>query len=375
MYQFHIPHSSFLIPQPLCALCLLSALCAPLEAQNPYIAQVFDYTPAPGQFVNEMPEWEEGDDAEAMRQKAEDCLRDHNQITITLGSWGGYVIFGFDHEVKNILGQYDFKLLGNSFYQETDGVTSVKTGSAEPGIVMVSYDANANGQPDDPWYELAGSMHSHPATQPGYTCTYYRTPADHEATPDPANKYIKDTSYIRWTATGGETGYVKKLSFHKQDYYPRWIAADSLTFTGTRLPDNNLDLSGNGTNLVLYCYDWGYADNQPNSFGGDKTDQSIAEHLRHPSEFKIDWATDSDGNPVQLPGIHFVKVYTAVNQFNGWMGEASTEVTDAWDLHLLDADGNPIPAEPTPHPYDLDGDGRLTVSDITLLINIYLNEN
>ena len=45
----------------------LAALC-PLTvfAVSPVHNRVIDYVPAPGQFVNELPEWEDGDDSEAM---------------------------------------------------------------------------------------------------------------------------------------------------------------------------------------------------------------------------------------------------------------------------------------------------------------------
>ncbi|MBQ9362865.1 MAG: cell surface protein [Bacteroidaceae bacterium] len=352
------------------------ALCA--SAQSPYISKVYEFMPAPGQFVNELPEWEEKDNADSIRKKVEDCIANHNQIAISLGNWGGYVIFGFDHEIPNKPGEYDIKILGNSFYYESAGEISLVSGSAEPGIVMVSRDANGNGLPDDDWYELAGSAHNDARTRHGYTCTYYRTPDDHVATPDGKNKYIKDSTYIRWTDSDGETGYVRKLSFNRQNYYPNWIDADSMVFHGTRLPDNSIDRNGSGTDMVLYCYDWGYVDNHPNQTKVDKTNDSTPEYLRHVSEFKIDWAVDEEGNAVELPGIHFVKVYTGVNLFNGWMGEASTELLDAWDLHMLDADGKEVkepeePEEPEePSPYDLDGDGRLTIDDITALISIYL---
>ncbi len=52
------------------------------------------------------------------------------------------------------------------------------------------------------------------------------------------------------------------------------------------------------------------------------------------SHFKIDWAVDSEGNPVDLPGVDFIKIYTGVNQFNGWLGECSTEVMGVTDLHI-----------------------------------------
>lgn len=37
---------------------------------------------------------------------------------ISLGSYGGYVIFGFDHTVINVQGQKDFRVLGNAFYSD-----------------------------------------------------------------------------------------------------------------------------------------------------------------------------------------------------------------------------------------------------------------
>lgn len=71
---------------------------------------------------------------------------------------------------------------------------------------------------------------------------------------------------------------------------------------------------------VGYCYAWGYADNHPNG--------------EEQCKFKIDWAVDKNGNPVVLDGIDFVRIYTAVNQNSGWMGEISTELQAVEDLHF-----------------------------------------
>jgi len=357
----------------LCALCLLCASAA--SAQSPYISRVYEYMPAPGQFVNEMPEWEEGDDAEAMRRKAEACLANHAQQMISLGGWGGYVTFGFDHTVRNRRGHYDLKILGNAFYSATTPADTTRMGgNSEPGIVMVSRDVNGNGLPDDPWYELAGSAHNDAHTLHGYTCTYHRPRAGHVPTPSPTDRNIADTSYIRWTDSAGQTGYVMRNAFHRQDYFPRWTAADSLTFTGTRLPDNAADEGRETSSYILYCFDWGYADDQPNYTQFTAADVGSDSPLLHVSEFKIDWAVDGDGRSIYLPGIDFVRVYTGVNQYNGWIGEASTEVLDAWDLHLLDADGQPVSEPDDDDPYDVDGDGSVTIGDITTLIQLYLTQ-
>ena len=46
---------------------------------SPYISTVYEYCPAPGQFVNAMPEYREGDTAETMRQKAEEAIAGKRQ--------------------------------------------------------------------------------------------------------------------------------------------------------------------------------------------------------------------------------------------------------------------------------------------------------
>ena len=42
---------------------------------------------------------------------------------------------------------------------------------------------------------------------------------------------------------------------------------------------------------------------------------------------------DADGNKVSLTQIDFVKVYTAISQNCGWVGETSTEICGGEDLH------------------------------------------
>ena len=314
-------------------------------AQNlsPYIHKVYEYRPAPGQFINELPEYEDGDTENDMRLKAEESIAEHEEMMISLGGWGGYVIFGFDHMIENRPGEYDLKICGNAFYANANPKdTTALGGSAEPGIVMVSYDANGNGRPDDTWYELAGSEYNNPLTKKNYRCTYHRPSAGHVATPDMSYTFLNDTTYVPWEDNYGETGYISKNVYHKQNYYPNWIEEDEMTFIGSRLRNNGQDESGNGSYYVLYCFDWGYVDNQPNKQGYTATDQPLDVVVPHPSEFMLDWAVDEAGNSVTLPGIHFVKVYNGVNQYNGWLGECSTEVMDAWDLHMLDADGKEI---------------------------------
>ncbi len=307
-----------------CALSGISVVAGHAQS-SPYISRVYDYMPAPGQFTNMLPEYEAGDTKASMAKKAEDCIANNNQVMISLGGFGGYVVFGFDHRVNNVKGHYDFSVLGNAFYANANPNpnASAEGGSSEPGIVMVSRDDNGNGVPDDKWYEIAGSEYYKNTTRHNYTLTYYRTPSNHVATPVKGSAIIDDT-YIEWSSSDGERGYMPQNSFHRQNYYPLWIDNDELSFTGTILPNNAVDESGKGTYYVLYCYGFGYADNHPNA--------------DNRSKFNIEWAVDENGKHVNLDGIDFVKVYTGVNQHAGQLGDTSTEILGANDLHLLGGD-------------------------------------
>lgn len=285
---------------------------------SPYISRVYEYCPAPGQFVNEMPRYEEGDSYKEILQKAEESISGTNDIMITLGGFGGYVTFGFDHTVMNVPGEKDFRIWGNCFYELLQ--PEKKGGSAEPGIVMVSYDTNCNGLPDDEWYELAGSEYDSPATLHGYQIIYHRPDPNRDIVADEDNS-LDDIFYIRWDDNRGANGYMAKNIFHNQDYFPKWLSADELSFEGSLLAENSEDISGYGAYYILYSYPWGYVDNHPNEYADLNS-------------FDISWAVDRDGNPVDLAGVDFIRVYTGVNQYCGWLGETSTELSRAQDLHI-----------------------------------------
>jgi hypothetical protein len=313
-------------------LLLIVAACLTTHAQSPYIHKVFDFCPAPGQWVNKLPKYEIGDTREEIIRKVEEAICGDTQGVVSLGAYGGYVVFGFDHLVENRPGKYDFKIWGNAYYLNP----TLFAGACEPGIVMVSFDANGNGIPDDPWYELAGSEYYKPQTIKNYEVTYSKPDPDKIPTPDPNFPFLTDTSYVKWTDNLGFEGYVAKNLYHSQHYYPQWLDEETLFFKGTKLANNGEDRDGNGQNFVQYAYPWGYADNHPN------------DNIR--SNFDIDRAVDQFGNKVDLPGIHFVKVFTGVNQYCGWLGETSTEIMGAEDFHIqgIDIDVLGVKMEPFP---------------------------
>ncbi len=263
-----------------------------------YIAQVFDYLPSIGQFTNKLPLYEAGDTKATMATKAGKALVGDKPSMITLGGYGGYVVFGFDHTIVNKVDKRDFKVLGNGF-----------AGSSEPGIIMVAYDKNKNGVPDDnEWYEIAGSEYANPKTIKNYSIEFQK-PTVEDLVPNP--------QYVKWTDNQGNSGYKTKNIYHKQSYYPLWFGDNQLKFSGSLLPNNYTENNGIWTGKQ---YAYGYADNGQNS--------------SEDSNIDIDWAVDKNGNKVKLMGIDFIKVYTATNQEAGWLGEISTEVAGAYDLHL-----------------------------------------
>lgn len=316
---------------------------------NEMATKVYDFLPAPGQFVNVIPKCNQGDSRETVIAAAQKALCGYisdedgsfvDPTMISLGAYGGYVVFGFDHPIVNVEGQYDLYIKGNAFQAQQ---STSAGGSSEPGIVMVSRDVNGNGIPDDPWYELAGSEYHNSKTQHNYRIVYYK--------PDDLTKAVD----VAWTSNDVDSlqaGVVNANAWHHQPYWPLWVTADSIVFEGAKLPCNAVDESGNGTYWVQHFFDWGYVDNRPN------TDTTAC-------SFKIEWAVDAEGNAVHLPYVDFIKVYNGLNQMCGWLGETSTEVAGAIDLH-------PDAPVPTSMRGDLNGDWVLDQSDVDSLINVIL---
>ncbi|MBO9732151.1 MAG: hypothetical protein J7623_26150 [Chitinophaga sp.] len=273
------------------------------------VTKVFEYSPAPGQFINTLPAWNTGDDDKKMAAYALDALSKENMIS--LGGFGGYVVMGFDHTIKNVPGQYSFVVLGNAF-----------TNFAEPGVISVSVDKNKNGLPDDEWFEIAGSEYNSSKTIKNYQITYYKPDETKAPVIDPDDAYSSNKNYIKWKDNQGDSGYLVKNVFHDQSYYPQW-KGNSITFIGTKLTAANVKNTSSDPGSPYYVslpFSWGYSDNVSN----DDPDAKI----------KIDWAVDKNGNSVKLTGINFIKVQTGQRAEAGWLGEISTEVLGVKDLNL-----------------------------------------
>ena len=315
-------------------LSMLSLIISPLSSfaqrmddvteHSKYIQAVDEYRPAPGQHVNDVPEYEDGDTEEDMILKCNERLAGLGPIdshVVALGGWGGYITFHFDHSIANLPGQRDFALWGNA-YQENQHL--VFGGMNEAGIVMVSKDVNGNGKPDDPWYEISGSCDTDSAGKVlyNYEVTYQRNPMGD----------------IPWTDNRGNSGTIDRNHYHTQEYYPQWLP-DNLTFKGTRLPDNiwnysnYVEKSYSPYYFVLIGFRYGYADNLPNW----TNPANINSYNYEGCGIDIGWAVDENRQPVHLDFIDFVRVYTGLNQKcpqPEWWGETSTEFAGAEDIHL-----------------------------------------
>lgn len=331
-------------------------LSLPSAAQEQRV-RVLEYHPAPGQFVNAMPEFDDGDSYADILRRCEEQLADGNPVC--LGAYGGYITVALPQPIANGKGS-DLRILGNSFYSNNDPMYGAATigGSIEPGIVY----AGVGPSPETAeWYELAGSEYYTTETH-GYEITYYKPTSE---TGEHSEPFMTCDKYIRWTAswTGNDgtpqtaEGWQPKNSFHAQTYWPRWETADRLTFRGGKLPDNAVNYGGTGEGTaeqdqqswVQYRYakdSYGYADAAPNTNSADTIYNT----------FDLDWAVDSDGNPVHLDHADFIRIQTAVNQRCGWLGETSTEVASIENLHLIPGyDDNPITITPRKRPTSVGG--------------------
>jgi hypothetical protein len=292
----------------LLVICFLLVSCSkdetiikPAPDYSPYCNKIYEYKPAPGQFINEISFGFENVTTEAAAvQYAEQRLK--NSQHVSLGAFGGYLVAGFDHSIENKgnFNGYDFSVKGNQF-----------DNSSEPAVVWVMQDANKNNLPDDVWYELKGSEYGKPETVSDYSVTYHKPQNPREN--------------IKWTDNNGNSGYIEINEFHNQDYYyPIWINAETYTLAGTRLKSksyldsDNIYRTGN--------YDWGYADN----YGNDMMPAEANKNF-----FKISAAVKADGSDANLQYIDFIKIQNALNQ-NGLSGtgESSAEICSIKDENI-----------------------------------------
>lgn len=269
---------------------------------NSYVTKVFDYLPAPGQFVNE---------AAWGKYATRNNVIGESSSGVSLGGWGGYIIVGFDQPIvnrpENPYG-VDFTVVGNAM-----------ANWSEPAAVMVMQDLNGNGLPDDgEWYELAGSEYHFRNTKKNMTMTYINPKYDVRYT-------------VPFYTNYGTVGALLTNQFHNHSYYPDPIDfninPDSVTYSGTFTP-YLLDKSKRGYIQTIKLPLFGYADSKVSNPTPTKPRNPYFTDANGASAdgFDLSWAVDRNGNPVQLDSVHFVKIYSTAQEDAGWLGEVSPEV-------------------------------------------------
>ncbi len=320
---------------------------------QPFASRVVDYTPAPGQFVNNAAF---NDPSRALGPPTGGgTISPINTSLVTLGGFGGSITLAFDSPVlddpRNPMG-LDFIVFGNAFWPGGDPDARW----AEAAIIEIALDANNNGLADDPWYLIPGSHLTPPINY--ITRNWDNDPAT--PTP-PAN--------IAWYPAG---------------------APSTMTTSAPRLPavfESIVLINARSDGRETY---FGYADLSPTLILGDMTgatgapgDNSAADPEDNPSidpaifyttpddpftvgvdpgsgggdAFDIAWAIDpTTGAPANLLGFHFIRITNAVDAV-GPLGELSPEI-DAVARVRNDAAIT-----------DLNADGQTNGLDLLILLN------
>ncbi|MDR0836709.1 MAG: DUF4430 domain-containing protein [Propionibacteriaceae bacterium] len=216
----------------------------------------------------------------------------------SLGNFGGHVTFYYEDAIKNDPTHpygVDFMINGNSF----------GTSASEPGNVEVSADG-------ENWYLLAGSAYFDDITNREYEVTYFRNP-------DGTSRYSDNQGHTDVTP-GTMYKYPTPANYPLFDW--RAGDADSYTVAGPLLLANGTDPYGSTAAQVP---DWGYVDVLPNGTLGTPV-SPYSKVTGSGSGFDLSWAVDSNGAPVVLDEIQYIKVSTASHIYAGAIGEKSTEV-------------------------------------------------
>ncbi len=274
---------------------------AAFSNNSPYITKVFDYQYGPGQNAVQISfDWKGND-------FIGEPWKNLKKYT-SLGGWGGYIIAGFDHFVKNGDG-VDFAIY-----------TQPGAGS-EPGVVYVMNDLNNDGLPNDgEWLEIKGSEYEHAETIHNYHVTYFK----------PINK-----GNITWKDNQGQSGEL--LPHYGSDtwWWSGYGDKSEVSYDGERLPNGYVNISSDPTienwavRQGLFAY--GYAE----CYSNLDYNISLKANL-----FDISNAVDNTGTIKNLTDISFIKVQSGIFQVAGWLNEISPEISGAADLSLIEYTAN-----------------------------------
>jgi hypothetical protein len=267
-----------------------------LRDMSAYISTVYDYKYAPGQHASLISKDCNGSDFAGKPWAP-------GKTYTSLGGWGGYIVAGFGHTVKNAAGN--------------DFVVYTQPGPAsEPAVVYVMPDTNGDELPNDgDWIELKGSESGNAETIHNYQVTYTKPVG---------------SGNVKWRDNLGNHGELIPVFDSSSWWWQGYGDQNEVTFSGVRLPNaySNSSTQPDVENWIVRSglFSWGYAE----CYGNQDYNSDLKANL-----FDISNAVDAEGNAVNLSGIRFIKIQSAVFQVAGWLNEISTEVSGAADLSML----------------------------------------
>lgn len=320
-------------------------VCGVAAGQTPFASRVIDYSPAPGQWVND-----------ALFNVATAALggpfpgglpESEDAIIVTLGGFGGSITLGFDHRVQddplNPFGM-DAIVFGNAFWSGGDP----NFHWAECATIEISLDENDNGLADDVWYLIPGSHIPNPGEQ-WRMATWDDDVADVTYPPDLAS-WIPSGNFGTWTTQAyelpvelfgapvvvnpsGDSG-VEGI-FGYAEYSPTLLLGDT-------------DANGSVDDPAIAPEEFYTVPDDPLTVG-------ISPGAGGGDAFDIVWAIDPDTMlPANLPGFDFIRLTTAIDIIAGGFGEKSAEIDAV-------ADAAPDPTG------DADADGDIDLEDLAVL--------
>lgn len=253
---------------------------------------VLEFAPAPGKshnwsIIGDKEFWDYGDEHPLpyndFLSKATDIRKGNSYASLFIGSWGGYATFKFDHTVTNVPGKTDLELTAT--YSNRD-----------LPAVYVAYDRNKNGKPDEEeWCEIKNADYGLEDTADyEITFTYNRTETD-------TRRFY---TYYNWKDNKAEPAQGE--------------IATNKTFNSSKTIDGNLSTMGffPGYYMDVNTKQVALLDGWKPSFSrkGKRItrDVSGANPFSQKLNIDIDMAVNGKGEPVQLPGIDFVKIRKVV---------------------------------------------------------------
>ena len=302
---------------------VLVSASGPIVAASPFATRVVEYSPAPGQFVNDS---NFNDPQEALGPPSGGgTSAPNNESVVTLGGFGGSIVLGFDHtildEPLNPLG-LDAIVFTNAYWVGGNPDRHW----AECATIEISRDDNANGQADDTWYLIPGSHLAGPLNRSSVTWGDGTTTYAFQLPANPFGAMVV-VNPVAGTSNEGIFGYA--------EYSPT-------LFLGDLDGDDEIDDEEITPDEFYTVPDDPFEVGMTLGSGGGDA-------------FDIAWAIDpTNGSPANLSGFDFIRLTTALNVLSPLFGEKSAEIDAVADV--------------SPDPFgDADADGDIDLEDTAAL--------